>query len=171
MRKFLTPIMMIALFSVMGLGIAATDDPVVLIDEAPQGEVVEPDPNSSTEPGVVEGSEGTGEVDPYIIDDPDEVIPMEKNLDDIEPWYRSSEEGEVVNPCGEGIEVCIFTAAPAEQNSSDESSNDILKSMFGNGVDFTPKFDMTTVALSVGAMSVGLIIIAFVDYVKANKKH
>ncbi len=182
MRKYLTLVMMIALFSAMGLGIAATDepvtepgdDPVVLIEEEPKGEVVEPDPDGSveTEPGVVEGSEGSGETDPVIIDDPDNAIPMEKSLDDIEPWYRTSEDGEeVVNPCGEGIEVCIFTTAPVEEDTQDESSNDILKAMFGDGVDFTPKFDMNTVALSVGAMSVGLIVISFVNYLKANKKH
>lgn len=180
MRKFLTLVMMIALFSVMGLGIAATDepvtepgdDPVILIEEEPKGEVVEPDPDGTveTEPGVVEGSEGEGkggeDVDGVIVTDP-----LERPVDP-EPWYRTGEDGEeVVNPCGEGIEVCIFTTAPVEEDTQDESSNDILKTMFGNGVDFTPKFDMSTVALSVGAMSVGLIVISFVNYRKANKKH
>jgi hypothetical protein len=172
--------MMIALFSVMGLGIAATDepvtepgdDPVVLIEEDPKGEVVEPDPDGSvdSEPGYVDGSEGEvkgGEdVDGVIITDP-----LERPVDP-EPWYRTNEDGEeIVNPCGEGIEMCIFTAAPVDEDAQEESSNDILKTMFGEGVDFTPKFDMTTVALSVGVMSIGLIVISFYNFVKANKKH
>jgi hypothetical protein len=181
MRKLLTLVMMIALFSVMGLSIAATDepvssepgdDPIVLIAEEPKGEVVEPDPDGSVdeEPGFVEGSEGESKgedvLDGVIITDP-----LERPVDP-EPWYRTDENGEeIVNPCGEGIEMCIFTSAPTETNDQAESSNDILKMMFGEGVNFTPKFDMNTVALSVGAMSVGLIIIAFVNYMKANKKH
>lgn len=180
MRKYLTLVMMIALFSAMGLGIAATDepvtepgdDPVVLIEKDPNGEVVEPAPDGSvdSEPGVVEGSEGEGkggeDVDGVIITDP-----LERPVDP-EPWYRTNEDGEeVVNPCGENVEVCIFTSVPTDEDTKEESSNDILKTMFGNGVDFTPKFDMSTVALSVGAMSVGLIIISFVNYRKANKKH
>jgi hypothetical protein len=180
MRKLLTLIMMIALFSVMGLGIAATDepvssepsdDPVVLVAEE-QNEVVDPDPDGAvdTEPGFTEGSEGEGkggeEVDGAIITDP-----LERPVDP-EPWYRTDKDGEeIVNPCGEGIEMCIFTSAPTDDEEQAESSNDILKAMFGDGVNFTPKFDMNTVALSVGAMSVGLIIIAFVNFVKANKKH
>jgi hypothetical protein len=172
--------MMIALFSVMGLGIAATDepvtepgdDPVVLIEEDPKGEVVEPDPDGSvdSEPGFVEGSEGEGkggeDVDGVIITDP-----LERPVDP-EPWYRTNEDGEeIVNPCGEGIEMCIFMTAPGDEDTQEESANDILKTMFGDGVDFTPKFDMTTVALSVGAMSIGLILISVFNFLKANKKH
>jgi hypothetical protein len=181
MRKLMTLVMMIALFSVMGLGIMATDepvssepgdDPVVLIEEEPKGEVVEPDPDGSaeTEPGVVEGGEGEvkggEEVDGVIITDP-----LERPVDP-EPWYRTDGDDESsFNPCGEGIEMCIFTTAPGEDDAKEESSNDILKSMFGDGVNFTPKFDMGTVAISVGAMSIGLIVIAFFNYLKANKKH
>jgi hypothetical protein len=170
MRKLLTLIMMIALFSAMGLSIAATDesvkpepgdDPVVLIAEESSEEV---------KPEVIESGEGEvkggDEVDGVIITDP-----LERPVDP-EPWYRTDgEEESSFNPCGEGIEVCIFTGAPADEDAQEESSNDILKTMFGDGVNFTPKFDMNTVALSVGAMSIGLIIIAFVNFVKANKKH
>lgn len=181
MRKLLTLVMMIALFSAMGLSIAATDepvkpetgeDPVVLIAEEPKGETVDPAPDGSaeTEPGVVEGGEGEvkgeDEVDGVIITDP-----LERPVDP-EPWYRTDGDDESsFGPCPEGVEVCIFTMNPTEEEPKAESSNDILKTMFGDGVNFTPKFDMSTVALSVGAMSVGLIIISFVKFVKANKKH
>lgn len=168
MRKLLTLVMMIALFSAMGLSIAATDDPV----KPETGEVVEPAPDGSvdSEPGVVEGGEGEvkggTEVDGEIITDP-----LERPVDP-EPWYRTDGDDESsFGPCPEGVEVCIFTSAPVEEDTKDESSNDILKTMFGDGVDFTPKFDMSTVALSVGAMSVGLIVISFVKFMKANKKH
>ena len=181
MRKFMTLVMMIALFSAMGLSLAATDepvgsqpgdDPVALIAEEPKGESVDPAPDGSveTEPGVVEGGEGDvkgGEdVDGVIITDP-----LERPVDP-EPWYRTDGDDESsFGPCPEGVEVCIFTSAPTDEEPKDESSNDILKSMFGDGVNFTPKFDMGTVALSVGAMSIGLIIVSFVNFVKANKKH
>lgn len=170
MRKLLSLVMMIALFSAMGLSIAATDETVI---EEPKGEVVEPAPDGSVdaEPGVVEGGEGEvkggTEVDGVIITDP-----LERPVDP-EPWYRTNdgEDESSFGPCPEGVEVCIFTSAPVEEDTKDESSNDILKTMFGDGVDFTPKFDMSTVALSVGAMSVGLIVISFVKFMKANKKH